>query len=234
MSVITAISAQNKKFLSNYPFDASSTLKIDNHTFPATLIKSLKLQVHQAIFPLHIGSIEILQNKAVITIFDAQQSRIAYAECSIDSTKCFFKNNYGLSCGSMVYDPQLVDFLYGLPNTAYGGSIQLSSDTLILDIQTISCVAFNGIINVNINGVDMGNKVNINFHEPFKLTKVQNEIAFSVTGQIDYSYKDAIKLQKVNNVDLKGKSLLVRAQMLSDLRVNTAQGELNLTGVRDA
>lgn len=226
------IEIKNKREQSKYPFTSTSTLQVGKYTFPVNWIKSLSLQISKAVFPLYVGSIYTESQFVVLRVVDKVSQLQCYIRLSKNSG--YVKTDYNTNCGQIKADTYLYDWLYGLVKNSVYGYIDLDSNALIFDGSVITCVYFEGYTGLTINNQYAGSDVILNFQRNIE-TIVQNEqVRLNVYGDYDYAFQNAQKLQYVNGVDLKNKSLLIQHRALSDIRVTTDSNKISLVGVTDA
>lgn len=87
----------------------------------------------------------------------------------------------------------------------------MSSSALIISPKVISCTCSVGYKEIQIDGVSYGANAAIEFINNVIFDLSDSDIYISVYGDKDDTYKDLVKLQNVNGIPMKGKSLLVKA-----------------------
>lgn len=105
MAVYDQVMDSNDRAQSKYPFDEASTMLIDQHTVPCSLIYSMKLQVQNAVFPVFIGSLSSANETLFITVKDSRGLSIATASCVKNQQQVLFRDSYGNFCGSLMCAP---------------------------------------------------------------------------------------------------------------------------------
>ena len=232
MAFYQNIQRYNERAQSKYPFDCASTLLLDTYIFPTAWIESLNIQVTNCIFPLHVSDI-VLQNKVIsLHITDAQEqltNTILLTEKGgtvIDSYSC--------ASGQIRANAQLYPWLRGLIGDVVYGTMLLPDNALIICSQAITCSSFVGYTGLRIDGDYKGRSAILNFQRNIDVTIQEQNIRLDLYGNYDFSYQSAVKLWKVNDVDLKSKSLIIKHKALSDLRVVTDTNGIVITGVTDA
>lgn len=231
MAFYQNIEIQNWRQQSKYPFDMSSTLKLDQHIFPVNWIQSLNLQVYKAVFPLHISRIVSADNTVQLQVVDRQSELQCVIQLKEDENKIL--DAYSCIAGQMRTSPQLFPWLKQLVGGTVYGTMQLLDTALIIDSQAITCTAFKGYTGISVNNTYVGQSAILNFQRNVTLSKQASGIRMDAFGNYPATYQKQIKLQKVNGVQLKGKQLLIKHRSLADLRVVTDSENITLTGVTD-
>lgn len=254
MATYQNIEEANKRQFSKYPFDPSSTLKLDIYTFPVAWIKSLSVVVGKCVFPLYINKIYIEQKAVCLDIVDWQGTFIS--KIVIQAESAYIQNKAHCIGGAVYTDPALYSWLFDIIKTNFYNGLQLVSSSLILSDTVITCCYYDFFSGLSVNGVYAGNDVHINFQRnteyagnPEELPNYGLDIAqqqgpafkgtgmpvrINVLGDYAYTYENKTKLKYVNGVDLANKTLIIKSRPLADLRVQTTQGKISLTGVTDA
>ena len=225
------IEIQNKREQSKYPFTGDSTLEIGKYIFPVNWIKSLSVQVSSAVFPLYINTLYVQGDFVVLKVLDKNAQIQCYLK--IGATQSKIETENGIICGQLYIDTQLYSWLYNLIKSTVSGYIDLNSNALIFDGSVITCVHFKGYTGLSINNKYIGSDVLLNFERNIQVEIDGASVVLNVYGDYDYSFQKISKLQSVNNIDLKNKSLIIQHRALSNLRIATETNKISLIGVTD-
>ena len=234
------IQTLNRRQQAKYPFDISADLKLDNYTFPCSYIKSLKLQISDVVFPLYIAAVQYLSyiDNTTATavryiVKDANGYICSYIDLT-DQETAKITDVYGNLCGSMSFQPQLYKWsLQLIKNTVYG-YMQLTPTNLPLSSFVLSCCYFKGFKGVSVGGQFAGNKITLNFTQNIVPVFTQNKIRLDLFS--DYYLQTSQEPQRfitVNGIPMQGKSLIIKHNVLSNLRVLTEGQTITLAGVTD-
>lgn len=232
MSYFQNVETSNLRDISNFPFTDTSSLEVGKYKFPAPWISSLRLQVQNAVFPLHIGNIHTDDVFIVLSVVDNTGTSVC--DIKIAEQACFIVDSFNKIAGQIQVDGQLYSWLYKLIKNSVYGYMQLKSDALVIASQVIACVYFQGYTGLSVNNTYIGQDVILNFQRNIETIRAGSNLRLNVYGDYSYSYQNQRKLQVVNGKDLRGKDLLIQHSMLSDLRVSTQSGKISFIGVTDA
>lgn len=225
------IEIKNKREQSNYPFTGLSTLKVGKYTFPVNWVRSLSLQISSAVFPLYINTIYTDTQYVILSVIDKMSQVQCYIKLGPESAAVV--TAYNTICGQISVDNQLYNWLYDLIKDSVYGRIDLNSNDLVFDGSVITCVCFKGYTGLSVNNRYAGSDVILNFQRNIETVIQGSQVRLNVYGDYDYSFQKQQKLQYINGIDLKNKSLLIQHRALSDLRVVTDSNKISLIGVTD-
>ena len=249
------MSENNASDSSLYPFDNASSLLISNHIFPHDLIDDIFVMIRNESVPLCISRItagpvkgpdwsdsRVFEGKdlGVLTLFlaDGTGTEIASLQLKRDVSVITapIKTLNGTLCGGIKADKALYSWLYSLVKNTLYGELQVSPDALILHPNTLACVSYKGYEGLSLNGQYLGSHIHLAVQHNLKAqldASDSGQIQFDAFGDYDETFEKTEKLQTVNGVDLKGKSLIIKSNTLGDLRVVTEDNKIALLGVTD-
>lgn len=233
MAYYQNLQISKQRVQSKYPFDDSSTLMLGGHTFPGSWIVSLNLIVTTGLFPLYVSRVSFADQTVIMDITDGNGNTNLFIRLYTEDA-CVVDGD-GRSAGSILVQPQLFPWLQRLVRDTFYGTIILPSTALILSSEVITCAYFKGYSGVQCNNTVTGPKVILNFQRNVKVTRgdADKDISLNIYGDYAYSYQNTNKLQQINSLDLRNKSLIIKHKKLADLRVVTANKTITLTGVTD-
>lgn len=249
-TVYTNVQIQDIRRQTNYPFAIESTCDFKGSTLYTGSILSLVIQVQRAIFPLRITKAIKQQTCIKLHITDISQQLIAVIELRKYKILHPVKNIYNQLIGNLVTTEDST--LYNTFGTYFQNSKEITIDkqSFIISPNCIKCVNFDTVRYIKCEQHTIGGPVAIYFDNNCFLQAQKQGITINVAGDIDKTYiftpkLKTIRIKQINEEQTivkqyilnanatSSRNIVIKHQMLSNLRVVTKESQILLLGVTD-